>query len=244
MTQWEEIKAALCAARDFTAVHDGFRVLADTMMPSGMLIHVHMQMRDGLLFMHDNGASFDELARHGAECRAAAPVRRLLAETNFRLTPEGLIFRDGVAPDKVGTGVALVADASLRAAQYMLAHSKVRVGRPLDVRVRDALRQRFPQGMSHFKFTGHARQQTFDFGFDHEGETILVDAVSPDISSVNAAIVKSLDAKQASTGRARPILVFDERDNWPTDAMNLLAIAGSERMSFQRVAAGRILEAA
>ena len=83
-----------------------------------------------------------------------------------------------------------------------------------------------------------------DFGFDHEGETVLVDAVSPDISSVNAAIVKSLDAKQAATGRARPILVFDERDNWPTDAMNLLAMAGGERMSFQRVASGRMLEAA
>lgn len=243
MTQWEEIKAALCAARRFSAVHDGFRVLADTMMPSGNLIHVHIQLRDGLLFMHDNGASFDELAQHGAECKSSVQIRKMLAETNFRLTPEGFIFRDKVRPEEVGTGVALVADASLRAAQFMLAHAKVKVGKALDVRVRDALRQRYPQGMTNFKFTGHARQQTFDFGFDHEGETILVDAVSPDISSVNAAIVKSLDAIQSSTGRARPILVFDERDNWPSDAMNLLAMAGGERMSFQRVAAGNLLAA-
>lgn len=243
MTHWDDIKSALCTARNFTATADGFRVLADTMMPSGMVIHVHMQLRGDEIFMHDNGASFDELACHGAYVKSSAPVRRLLAETGFTLTEEGLICRDAIEPNNVGVGVALVADASLRAAQYMIAHSKVRVGSPLDARVRDALRQRYPEGMTHYKFFGQARQQTFDFGFEHDGETILVDAVSPDISSVNAAIVKSLDAKGSTLARARPILIFDERDNWPSDTMNLLKMAGSERMSIQRVQDGRLLAA-
>ncbi|QZP07799.1 hypothetical protein [Caenibius sp. WL] len=240
---WQEIKEALCASRDFTPVHDGVRVLADTMMPSGLLIHIHIQMRDGLLFMHDNGAAFDELSQHGKSFPAVGHVRRLLTETGFRLTPEGEIFRDRIKLNDVGIGVALVADASLRAAQYMLAHSKVRVGQPLDVRVRDALRQRFPEGTPNFKFTGHAKQQTFDFGIEQDGEVILVDAVSPDSSSVNAAIVKSLDVVRAQELRARPILVYDERDGWTSDAMNLLGMAAGERMSFARVSEGRLLAA-
>lgn len=240
--QWQEIKAALCASRDFTAVDGGFRVLADTMMPSGMLIYVHMHLRNDTLMMHDGGAAFDELSLNGAECKSTAPVRRLLAETNFTLTPEGKILRDGFLPEQVGVGLALVADASQRAAQYMLANSKVRVGQPLDVRVRNTLRQRFPDGMQNYSFRGAARQQTFDFGIEQNGQVILVDAVSPDMSSVNAAIVKSLDAKQAAGSHARPILVYDETMGWSSEAMNLLAMAG-ERMSFARVAEGRLLAA-
>ena len=193
--------------------------------------------------MHDNGASFNELACNGASIKSSAPVRRMLAETGFYLTDDGLVCRGGFDPSDVGVGVAMVADASLRAAQYMLAHSKVKVGSPLDVRVRDALRRRYPEGMTHYRFTGKARQQTFDFGFEHDGETVLVDAVSPDISSVNAAIVKSLDAKGSTIARARPILIYDERDNWPSDTMNLLKMSGSERLSIQRVQDGRLLAA-
>lgn len=239
---WREIKAALCASRDFKQVRDGVSVLADTMMPSGLLIRIHMQLRDGLLFLHDNGAAFDELAQHGGECRSAGAVKRMLAASNFRLTAEGQIFRDAVHPREVGAGVALLADASLRAAHFMLAHCKVKVGQPLDVRVTDALRRRFPNGTPKFRYDGQARQQTFDFGFDHDGQVVLVDAVSPDLSSVNSAIVKSLDAVRAPNSRARPILVYDEADHWPSDALTLLAMAG-ERVSFKRVAEGRLLVA-
>jgi hypothetical protein len=240
---WQEIKTALCASRDFTHVHDGVRVLADTMMPSGMLIHVHMQMRDGFLHMHDNGAAFDELAQHGRECKSASAVKRLLEETNFRLTSEGQIFRDRVRPEDVGVGVSMVADASLRAAQYMLAHSKSRIGQPLDVRVRDALHRRFPNGTPKFRFNGRAKQQVFDFGFEHEGEIVLVDAVSPDASSVNAAIVKSLDVVRSTEHRARPILVYDHRDGWSSDILGLLDMAPGHPVSFERVADGRLLAA-
>jgi len=239
---WQEIKAALCASRDFTQVHDGYSVLADTMMPSGMLIRVHIQLRDGLLHMHDDGAAFDELACHGAECRNQTSVRTMLAETKFRLTPEGQIFRDGVEPAHVGAGVALVADASLRAAQFMLSHSKVRLGLPLDVRVRDALKARFPAGRTQYPFAGHSRQQTFDFGLQHQERVILVDAVRPDASSVNSSIMKSMDAVRAAGSTARPILVYDEADRWPSDMLNLLAMAG-ERMSFKRVTEGELLAA-
>lgn len=239
---WLEIKAALCASRDITPVRDGLSVLADTMMPSGLLIRVHIQLRNGQLFMHDNGAAFDELAQHGGECKNSASVKNMLAATNFRLTAEGQIFRDAMPPSDVGSGVALVADASQRAAQFMISHCKVRIGQPLDVRVRDALRRRFPQGTPKFRYEGHARQQTFDFGFEHEGQVILVDAVSPDRSSVNSAIVKSIDARNAIDSRARPILVYDDADHWPSDTLNLLAMAG-ERVSYKTIAEGRLLAA-
>lgn len=239
---WQEIKAALCASRDFKQVPDGYSVIADTMMPSGLIIRVHLQLRNGRLFMHDNGAAFDELACTGAECRSASAVRNMLSETKFGLSNDGKVFRDDIDPVNVGTGVAMVADASFRAAAFMLAHAKVKVGQPLDVRVRNALRQRYPQGTPKYRFDGEARQQTFDFGFEYDGRTVLVDAVTPDLTSVNAAIVKSLDAMHAPQSNARPILIYDESDHWTSDHLNLLKLGG-ERVSFKRVAEGRLLDA-
>lgn len=238
--QWQEIKEALCAARDFTPVHDGVRVLADTLMPSGMLIYVHMQMRDGLLYMHDNGAAFHELAQYGKHLKSTVPLRAYLRETGFALTPEGQIYRNRIPAEDVAGGVSLVADASLRAAQYMLAHSRSRVGQPLDVRVRNALHQRFPEGKMNIRLAGLAKQQQFDFGLRQGNDLIVVDAVSPDASSVHAAIVKSLDVARAPNIQVRPILVYDEKDGWSSDAMNLLSMAAGQRMSFERVAEGRL----
>ncbi|OAN52831.1 hypothetical protein [Sphingobium sp. TCM1] len=241
---WQEIRQALCDARGFKPVHDGHSVRTDTMMPSGAVIRVHIQLRDGRLSIHDNGAAFDELARHGGELKSSGGVKRMLAETDFQLMPTGEIFRHDIDPAQVGVGVALVADASLRAATFMLAHAKVKTGLPLDVRLKNSMLTRYPAGRADFKVDGKARLQKFDFGLQTENEIIVLDAVSPDLSSVNAAIVKSLDAKQAPEIHARPILVYDDdQDHWPADAMNLLAMAG-ERVSFRSLDEGQFRLAA
>lgn len=240
---WQSIQRTLCAAREFAQVHDGYRVLADTLMPSGGLIHVHIQMRDGVLSMHDNGAAFDELALYGAELKSNVGIRRFLGETAFELTNDGTIFRHGIAPEDVAVGVSLVADASLRAANFMLSHAKIQTGQPLDVRLKAAMIRRYPSGRANFKFDGKARQQRFDYGLEIDDQVVLVEAVSPDLSSVNAAIVKSLDARNSIAARARPILVYDERDHWPADALNLLAMAG-ERVSFKSIDGGQFKIAA
>src|SRR5690606_14850305 len=99
---------------------------------------------------------------------------------------------------------------SLRAANFMLAHAKVKTGQPLDVRLKNSLIRRYPAGRADFRIDGKARQQKFDFGIQTDSEVIVLDAVSPDLSSVNAAIVKSLDALQSPDVRARPILVYDD----------------------------------
>ncbi|HUD91233.1 hypothetical protein [Sphingobium sp.] len=241
---WQEIRQALCDARGFKPVHDGHSVRADTMMPSGAVIRLHIQFRDGKISVHDNGASFDELARHGGELKSNVGVKRMLAETNFELMPTGEIFRHGFEPKQVGLAVALVADASLRAANFMLAHAKVKTGLPLDVRLKNTMLRRYPAGRADFKVDGKARLQKFDFGLQTENEVVVLEAVSPDLSSVNAAIVKSLDVRQSVEVRARPIMVYDDsQDHWPADAMNLLAMAG-ERVSFRSLDAGQFLLAA
>lgn len=223
---WQRVKAAICAGRGFTASDLGCSVLSDTIMPSGGAIHIHFEARTDHLMAHDGGAAFDELARHAVEVRSLRGVRRMLEETGFGLSDDGLVWRDRFSIDEAHIAVALVSDASARAAAYMLGRGKVIAGAPLDQRLRDAMRNRFPAGRQNFEFAGRHRQHKFDFGIVQDGRTILLQSVNPEQSSIASAIVKGLDATAAENSNVIPIFVFDPADHWTSGSLSMLGLGG------------------
>lgn len=223
---WELVRKSICDGRGFAPTGDGFRVLSDTMMPSGAVIHVHFQARTDHLMAHDGGAAFDELNRFAVEIGTMKGVRAMLAETNFSLTDDGVIWRERFSPAQASDAISMIADASVRAAAYMMARGKVRAGLPLDQRLRDAMRSRFPQGRPNFTFAGKHRQHTFDFGVVEGDRTILLQAVGPEQSSIASAIVKSLDAKAVEGSNVVSIFVFDPADHWTSGSLNMLDLGG------------------
>ncbi|WP_294189031.1 hypothetical protein [uncultured Sphingomonas sp.] len=227
MTDWARIKTAICEGREFALTDAGCRVLADTMMPSGALIYVHMQLRGDRIFAHDGGAAFDELARHAAEITSLRGVRQHLKETGFRLTDEGFVWRDGVEVADAAVGISLVADASFRAAQYMLAHAKLPSVPPLDRRLIEGARARYPSGHANYAVQGKNRQHTFDFGVPLGDRLILLQAVTPDSSSIASAIMKGLDAKEAPGSNVVPLFVFDPADRWQSGSLSMLDFGGT-----------------
>ena len=223
---WHRVKKTVCEGRGFQEAGDGYRVLSDTIMPSGGAIYVHLQSRTDHLMAHDGGAAFDEITRHGVEIAALRGVRGMLAKTGFNLADDGTIWRDQFAIEDAHLAIGLVADASSRAASYMLAHGRVPHGVALDQRVRDTMRARFPAGHPNYEFTGLNRQHKFDFGFMQGDKIILVQAVNPDQSSIASAIVKGLDSQAAENSNVVPIFVFDPNDHWTSGSLNMLELGG------------------
>ena len=204
-------------------------------MPSGGLVWVTIQARGDLYTAHDGGAAFDELARQAAEVSSFVGLRKMLSETNFRLTDDGVIWCDGLSQEAVADCASFVGDASLRAAQYLLANSSVPGGARLDSRVKDALRLRYPEGHPDFVLQGLNRQHTFDFGVTLRDEIIVVQAVTPEAGSISAAIVKGLDATKAPNIRVRPVFIYDPADDWGSDRLNMLGLAGARAMDIGRL---------
>lgn len=225
MTDWQAIRTAICEGRRFALTEQGAKVMSDTIMPSGMAIHVHIEQRNGGLFLHDGCAAFDEIARHGLGFSKDGLLTSMLRKTNFGLS-EGMVFREKVSLKNVAVGIAITADASFRAATYMLENADIPKIKSLDVRVRDALRLRYPMGRPNFVVEGKNRQHTFDFGVVLDGETILVEAVVPEPAAINAAIVKALDVARSDTIRARSIFVYDPRARWKSGQLSLLNLGG------------------
>jgi hypothetical protein len=236
MTEWASIRRQICEARRFSEGPEGLRLLSDVIMPSGGLVWVTIQPRGSGFSAHDSGAAFEELARHAAEIGDLRGVRRMLAETNFRLTDDGVIWADNFDHSNVFEAASFVSDASLRAAHYLLDRALVPVGARLDSRVKDALRLRYPDGRPDFMIQGLNRQHTFDFGVTIEGETILVQSVTPDHASISAAIVKGLDASKTPRSRVKSIFVYDSNDDWGSDRLNMLELAGASAIDFSRLA--------
>jgi hypothetical protein len=223
---WQHVRTAICEGRRFSETDGGCRVLSDTLMPSGGLIYVHFQSRIDDLSAHDNGAAFDELARHGGTISGIAGLRRMLADTKFRVTDDGVIWRDHIAFDKAATAIMLIADASVRAASYLIDHATIKAGVPLNQRVKEALHARFPHGRANYSFEGKHRQHTFDYGFAIDDSTYLVQSVNPDPQSVSAAIVKGLDAREAEQSNVVPIFAYDPQDKWMSGSLGMLDLGG------------------
>lgn len=240
---WQSVKEALCAGRRFTQTQPGYSAMADTMMPSGATIEIFMQPDHEFLKLHDNGAAFDELARTGREVRSTAGLRRLVESSGCRLSTNGQIFLDRLEPEKVSAGFAILADCSLRSAHYLIEHSTFMKRVALDVRVKEALLSHFPEGRPNWTVQGAKRQHRFDFGVHLDGETVVVQTVTPDSSSISSAIVKGLDARAAPNAKVRPVLVYDAGDHWSGENLAMLAYGG-EPISTDRALQGRLSLAA
>lgn len=232
---WSGLRRQICEARRFSEGPEGLRLLSDVIMPSGGLIWVTIQPRGAGFAAHDGGASFDELARHGAEIKDMRGVRKMLAQTNFRMDDDGFIWCDDLMSENVASCPAFVADASFRAAEYMLAHASVQAGPRLDSRVKDALRLRYPEGRPDYTIQGLNRQHTFDFGVSVDNELIVVQSVTPDPVSISASIVKGLDVSKVSNARIRSVLIYDPEDDWGSDKLNMLQLGGAQAFDVNRL---------
>ena len=226
VTDWQQIKNAICEGRKFALTDGGCRVLSDTLMPSGGVIYVHLQSRVDDLSAHDGGAAFDELARQGGTISSMTGLRRMLNDTRFRVTDDGVIWRDHIPLQKAASAIMMIADASVRAAAYLLDHATIKAGVPLNQRVKEALQLRFPQGRPNFSFEGRHRQHTFDYGFAVDDQTYLVQSVSPDAQSISSAIVKGLDAKQSDQSNVVPIFAYDPAEKWLSGSLGMLDLGG------------------
>ncbi len=233
---WDQVRHQICAARAFTRFDQGARVLSDAIMPSGAAVYINFQSRADCLAAHDGGAAFDELARHAAEVRGMSGIRRMFADTPFRIADDGLIWLDRVPVDSAAMAISVLSDASVRAANHMLSRSIVGGREKLDRRVQSKLRELYPLGKLNFTLMGLHRQHTFDFGVSIDDKTYVVEAVTPDQTSIASAVVKGLDAQKADDNQKIiiPVYVIDEDDDWQSENLNLLSLGG-RHMTFDRL---------
>ena len=204
--------------------------------PSNSLVQAFVDGGKDRFVVSDGGGASKVLLGSGSLSRSG---QKLLADfirgTSLKVSDSGWIYMSGVSFGGLTSAISLVTETSRDAAIVLLRHF-----RPVSVQdfrrdVEIALDRHFRDAVQK---KGHLpgasnKLHLFDYLVRVNDNTLLaLDAVLPDPSSINAAVVAHLDVKATHRSDVRQLIVYDDEEDWKAADLALLTIgAPSARFS-------------
>lgn len=197
--------------------------------PSNAMVRAYVEGEGDSFVVSDGGGAVDTL--HGAggytvsfEKFLGAMARR----KRFHLNPEGWLVSPRVSADRLTGAITETVELSRIAAETLLRHFRINEAMDFRRAIDQKLDGRFHSAVlkkAHLSGASN-KAHTFDYLIKLPSErTLVIDAVVPDPSSVNAALVSHLDLKNTGRTDIRQAIVFDDRANWKSSDLALLRLA-------------------
>lgn len=228
MTLQERVESAVSTAWPRIEAKDGLvQVPTTCLYPSNSIVTVFVEPKMDGFIVHDDGRALDEFE---ASSLTVGEPRRVLSQavrkTGLTVSSAGAIVSRRLQFDEVPGAIAIVANASRDAARYLLDHARA-PKRNFRGSLESELDRRFPNLWKRdTRVPGESTKlHRFDYSVDLPGErTLLVDAVVPDASSINSAVVASLDVTQARNHQIELRIVYDDHVRWTSADLSLLRV--------------------
>jgi hypothetical protein len=193
----------------------GVLVTTDCLYPDGTAVVVVVSggERGETLIVHDDGGATDALVSAGRASVRASGIMRMIAQRFDLRVSEGAITSAPSPIADVAALIPLVANASQEAARRLLEASVPLRRRDVPgeaVRALQAWRPDIEIHREHAVLGASSRTHRFDlFAPLPGGAALLIDAVTPDAASVNAAVVANFDVGRRRDARFARAIVFD-----------------------------------
>ena len=134
--------------------------------------------------------------------------------------------------------ISIVANASQQAAEHLVAHVRPK-RKDFRVQLHKLIHNKFGASVvdkPKARLVGasnksHLLDYLIDLGDDRR---LAIDAVTPDPSSINAAIVAHMDIRHANIPKLEQRIVYDDVDDWKSSDIALLAV-GSRPVQFSHI---------
>lgn len=214
------------------------RVPTSCLYPSNSIVTVFVEAKLDDLIVHDDGRALDELA--ASDLAFGHPIKalsQLVRKAGLSVTASGAIVSKRLKIEEVAGAIAIVANASRDGASYLIDHARVpRVN--FREGVERELDKRFPKLWKRNRRTPgeSTKVHRFDYGVELPGgRLLLVDAVVPDSSSINAAVVANLDVAHARSLKIESRIVYDDREKWKASDLSILRV-GARTVPFSSFA--------
>lgn len=237
MSLSEIVRSAMAQITPIVETEDGALVTTTCMYPSNGLVQVVVRGGETRFRVSDDGGAIRELLsaagdvdNHDAALRRAIAARGLIVHGGAISSPE-------VPREALSIAIALVANASQEAAQWLFTHTKIRQSRDFRKVVRDFLRKRFvDQELKEVTVVGGSNKP---HKFDSVvllpgGRRLLVDAVVHDANAINSAVVSHLDVRARQDPSIEQRIVYDDDDEWPAPDLSLLSV-GATAVPFSKL---------
>lgn len=243
MSTREEVTRALaewpCAYEEEGRVY----VPTHCIYPSNSAVTVVVEGGDSTFIVHDDGAGVDEAAAVGGRLRKPHMlVGHLVRSFGLQIDDHGVIRSPLVTRDEILGAIVLVANASKEVAHDLTQRIQPRALRDFRTELSRLLEIKFPKHVNrNAVVVGASNKQ---HRVDHiirisERKQLVIDAVTNDPGSINAAVVAHLDI-----GRAKPIgveqrIVYDDHERWTSTDLSLLRV-GARPVAFSKI--GEVLD--
>jgi hypothetical protein len=236
MTPYEIIRSAIADVFKCTQEPDAIRVLTQCMYPSNAFVQVVVHGGANTFVVSDDGGALRELDAVGVE--PSDPPRalvQLVSSQGLRLI-DGVIRTPNCTGDELPVAIALVANASKEAAEWLFGHTKIKRNRNFREVVSNFLRTRYDHRVVHETLVGKSNKaHKFDNLIRLEnGRRLIVDAVVNDPASINSRVVANLDIRSAEYEGLEQRIVYDDDDEWRPEDLSLLQV-GATVVAFSKV---------
>lgn len=223
------IKTIECSMAELFLVQAGdgcARVTTHCIYPTNTFVQLMVMAGDHTFVVSDEGGSIKEIEAAGAYIENPDKMISSAIRGSGLHSHNGVISSPACSSKELGFAIASVANASKSAAEWLFSHTKVRPNQNFKEIVAKYLKSAFPERVKSDTVVGGSNKV---HKFDNiirltDGRRIIVDAVVPDASSINARVVANMDVKSAHHDDIEQRIVYDESDEWSIADLNLLQL--------------------
>ncbi|WP_372425797.1 hypothetical protein [Salinarimonas chemoclinalis] len=221
------------AVAELTAAYQvGNRVIVPVLVtyPGGTMVQLLVEGGADTFVVSDGGGALRcYLAQGGQGARALRLLQEAARRHGVACNDDGWIFESAVDAGRLPSALSAVADASVRGAGTLLSHLRPRNVadfRPvLDRMIRSTFEGRVKRDA--IVLGASNKEHRFDYALRvDDRRTVLIDAVLPDPSSINAAIVAHLDVRimhvEDTTRAIVQKIIYDDRLEWSSADLALI----------------------
>jgi hypothetical protein len=220
-------------------VDRGIRVTTHCLYPSNSAVSIIVSRSAEGFIVDDDAAVLDEVAQVSISAQRISSLIKAVAKPfGLKVSERNAIVSPTVTDSELEAAMVLVANASSVAAAHALNNLRP-PRRSMRKAIERLLSEKFPNRWAGgAKLPGHSnKMHKFDYIISLPGEKQLVlDLVSPESNSVNAAVVAHLDLAGAANSKIEQRIVYDDSLTWTAADLALLRV-GARPVPLSRLGA-------
>lgn len=217
-------------------MHDSVRVTTHCMYPSNGLVSVVVRAGVNVASISDEGAAISEAASAGITKFPTDKALSRLVEPQGLIVKKGTVLSPPVPISSAHVAVLLVANGSKQIAEWLYQNANLRVVRDFKAAVTNVLELTFPNRLNHLvRISGARKTHRFaNVVTLSEERKLIVDAVTPDISSISTCVIEHLDVRQTENPAIIQRIIYDDEMEWSTENLKMLGMSEVPVLAFSR----------
>ncbi len=225
----QAINSAMGKLCPIQIVDDCIRVTTQCLYPSNGLVRVFVRNGVQSVLVSDDGEAVGEAFAAGIDFDNPDRLLRSFVRERGLLINKGCLHTNLMPIEDVSLGIIQVANAARDVATWLYEKGGIKHRNDFRQLLAAFLANTFREQVSETHIFGASHKQhnfknVISFA---NGKRLIVDAVSNDVSSINARVVANLDVKSMNDHMIEQRIIYDDNEKWSSSDLSLLQVGAT-----------------